>query len=151
MSVETLTPLQAELLKRADEIFAAVGTAVGKASDIAFQAGQVVAAEIPDIAYQYIAFGRVYQTGIFVFTMTMALLGFYWFFNLGLNNRKNFADDPYCGWHGARIAYTTGGGLTTIIFGIISIANFRDTVLIWAAPKIWLIEELARIAKRATS
>lgn len=46
---DKLSPIQEELLKRADSIFSSVATAVGQAKDIAVE-------QLPDIAYQYIAY-----------------------------------------------------------------------------------------------
>ena len=48
-TAESLSPMQAELLKRADDIFKSIGEAVTKASDIA-------AEQIPDIAMQYVTY-----------------------------------------------------------------------------------------------
>lgn len=62
MTTETadkLSPLQQNLLDRADSIFAAIGNTVTKATDFA-------TAEIPDIAYQYVAYGRVMATVILI-------------------------------------------------------------------------------------
>lgn len=58
-AAEGLSPIQRELLSRADDIFATIGSAVSSATDAAVRAGAVVAKEIPDIAWQYIAYGRV--------------------------------------------------------------------------------------------
>jgi hypothetical protein len=59
-----LSPMQNELLRRADSIFDSISNTVSKASDLAIQGGKAVAEQIPDIAFQYIAYGRVANTVI---------------------------------------------------------------------------------------
>ena len=143
-----LSPMQEELLKRADAIFASIGDAVSKASDVAVQAGQVVAKEVPDIAFQYIAFGRAYHTMWVVLALVGLFICYKWFLQAGLWNSKNIEDYDRYTWGAPRIALTVAGAASGI-FGLVAFfANIKDAVLVWAAPKVWLILEIAELVRR---
>lgn len=135
-----LTPLQSELLARADSIFASIGNVVSAASETAITAGQAVAREIPDIAIQYVMYGRV-MASIWILLGIVSLYGAYQLF-----------------WRGAFLdvrGYTTADGrIVSGIMGIVSgafgvgaiLSTMRDFVLVWTAPKIWLITEMVALA-----
>lgn len=147
-AVSTLSPMQQELLSRADSIFAAIGETVSKASDAAVSAGTALAKEIPDFAYQYIAFGRAYNTGVILISLFLIFIWYKWFLRIGMYNTKNLPDQRYGVWSDARIIQTIIGlaagvaGLTTFF------SNIKDMILVWVAPKVWLILELANLVRR---
>ena len=63
-----LSPLQQELLTRADNIFSSISDVVGKTTTFA-------AEQIPDIALQYVAYGRVISTMTVVVGLTLLIIG----------------------------------------------------------------------------
>ena len=143
-----LSPMQEALLDRADSIFAAIGETVGKASDVAVTAGQAVVNAIPDIAVQYIAFGRAYYT----LWIVIGLFGFFvfykWFMQAGLWNSKQIENQDHCTWGAPRIGMTIVGAFFGV-FGLITVLiNIKDAVLVWAAPKVWLILEISELIRR---
>lgn len=72
-----LSPIQKELLDRADTIFKTIAEAASKAASFA-------AEQLPDIAIQYIAMERVYLTSIIVGSILaffLALYLAYWTFH----------------------------------------------------------------------
>ena len=143
-----LSPMQEALLSRADAIFAAIGETVSKASDVAISAGQAVAKEIPDIAFQYIAFGRAYHTLWIVIALFGLFVCYKWFLQVGLWNSKNIEDQDSYTWGAPRIAMTIVGAVSGA-FGLIAFfVHIKDTVLVWAAPKVWLILEIAELVRR---
>lgn len=148
MTTETLSPLQRELLERADQIFASIGSAVGKASDLAISAGQAVASEIPDIAFQYIAYGRAYLTLLVLLGIGGMALFYFWFIRVGFANSRNIPNqDRHGTWGATRIVYTAIGLCAGLAgFGMF-IGNIRLLVMVWVAPKMWLIMEITNLVR----
>lgn len=146
-STETLSPMQRELLDRADQVFASIGSAVGKASDIAVSAGQAVASEIPDIAFQYVAYGRVYLTLLVLLGIGGMALFYWWVLRVGFANNSSIPDYDRHTWGAVRIVYTALG----LVFGLIGfglfIGNIRGLVMVWVAPKMWLIMEITNLVR----
>lgn len=117
-------------MSRVDTIFNSIGAAVGKTS--AF-----VAEQVPDIALQYVAYGRVYLTCIIVITTLIML------FNIGVwiyaaVDKSNVDHFP--------ILLATG---TVSVGGVVPIfvANFKNFVMVWFAPKIWVMTEIVHLVK----
>lgn len=130
-AAETLTPLQQALLSRADAIMDSVSKTVDKAS-------QFAADQVPDIAMQYVAYGRasttVYLAIGLVFLILACLMWFRWLPK---------ADDD------TKVGYFAGGFFTCII-GLAATLSHLDTfIMVWFAPKIYLINEIARLAHQA--
>lgn len=147
-SSEGLSPMQRELLSRADAIFASIGDAVSKASDMAVSAGQAVAKEIPDIAFQYIAYGRAMSALWIAMSLFGLFMCYRWFMKYGLANTKGIDDYDSYTWGYQRIAYTIGG-IAAGIFGIVGFfINIKGAVLVWTAPKVWLILEIAELVRK---
>lgn len=146
-TAEALSPIQREVLDRADQIFSSIGSAVSKASDLAISAGKAVASEIPDIAFQYVTYGRVYLTlMVLIGTGGMALFHF-WFVRVGFANSRGIQDYDRYTWGASRIVYT-GMGLVSGVLGFFMFCgNISSAVMVWTAPKMWLVLEIARLVK----
>lgn len=135
---DKLSPMQEELLKRADSIFGAISTAVGQAKDLAVE-------QLPDIAYQFIAYNRAYLTFIVLFTI-VGWAGFQalciWYNNKSCRLQKinQWDFDQWAPWF-------IGTFVTTAFFGIIFLNNVKDLFMVWFAPKIFLIEHLIQLVK----
>lgn len=149
-----LSPMQQELLNRADAIFASIGAAVSKASDAAIAAGGAVAREVPDIAFQYIAFGRAYNAVIMAVAFALIVMCYHLFFRVGMKNAYNIDDvRSYYGpqWGGRRIFYAIMGAASGVVGGIVFLVNIKDTVMVWAAPKVWLMLEMVELIRKVRS
>jgi hypothetical protein len=110
------------------EILTSIQTATGKAADFAM-------AELPDIAQQYLSFGRSFETFMFVIlTVVIGLLvwGTAWI-------AKNFNEFD-------RAAAIVPGVFSFIVF-LLWCAQLKDVLMVWLAPKVWLITELAKLIK----
>ena len=71
-----------------------------------------------------------------------------WFLKAGLYNSKNIDDQDAYTWGAPRIAYTIAG-VVGGVFGLIAFfVNVKDAVLVWTAPKVWLILEIAELVRR---
>lgn len=139
MAEKTLTPIQQELLNRADTIMASIGNAVNRGAE--FVQGQV-----PEIALQYVAFGRVYETVIMAFSITIFMVGFWLVVNVACRNTHKF-EDEYGHWHSNRL-FALMLGLITLSIGLTAFAaNLKTFILVWFAPKIWLLMEITKLVR----
>jgi hypothetical protein len=122
--------MKEELQGKLVEILTSVQGAVGRASDFAM-------AELPDIAQSYIAYGRtmsVIGACVILFFITLSIWGGY---------RINKAvGDGY--WEGVGWA-VGGGGIFLCLFA--TLLTLPSYVLVWAAPKVWLLKEIAGMLK----
>lgn len=146
-AAEGLSPMQRELLSRADTIFATIGNAVSSATDAAVRAGAVVAKEIPDIAWQYIAYGRVWHTLMTVLGIIALVYGIYAVMFIAFKNCKNYETGGYS-WHTMRVTHFIAGVFSGFFGLVTTIGHSKDMVLVWAAPKLWLILELVDLVKK---
>lgn len=137
---DKLSPIQEQLLSRADAIFASIAEAVGQAKGIAVE-------QLPDIAYQYIAFNRAYLT--FVVVMSVAIWVSFQVFCIRWANKAcldNYHDKGH--WNESQgIPYSLGTFTLTFLCGMFFLANIKDFFMVWFAPKIFLIEHLVNLVK----
>jgi len=127
-----LSPIQKELLDRADTIFKSIAEAATKATEFAKE-------QIPDIAYQYITMERVYLTFMMVVALAFLLFSL-WCFIWGVCK-------DVC-----KLGSESGLFLfPTVVFGIIGflmwINHIKDFIMVWFAPKIFLITHIVNMVK----
>lgn len=126
--VSALTPMQQALLDRVDQIFASIG-----------QAGHAVAQQLPDIAVQYIAYGRAVNTVWVVLPLLVFILACWACWSVGIKNKYDLqGDEEGVAWLGA------GLGITALIFFL---CNLSDFILVWFAPKVYLIQQVNELVK----
>ena len=125
MKQETLSPLATELLSRADSIFAKIAEAAGKAGDFA-------AEQLPDIAYQFIAFNRAYYTFLIVICVLLICLAVYLM-------RK--------WWDFTEGAIIIPSFLTVGLAFVICVNTVKQFFMVWFAPKIFIITEIVNLVK----
>ena len=77
-----VSPMQQELLSRADSIFSGISSAVGTAKEFAVE-------QLPDIAYQFVAFGRFYESAWISLAFVTFAVGIYLLVQLGIRNKSN--------------------------------------------------------------
>ena len=137
---DALTPLQQNLLDRADSIMDSIATTVDKASTFA-------AEQVPDIALQYVAFGRASITAYVALSMVMFCVAFWLCIRVGIMNSRKYPTSNYS-WDDRRIGATIFGGGLGVVSIIVFLVNLNNFIMVWVAPKIWLINEIARLVKR---
>ena len=119
-----------ELEPKLVEVIGQLQDAVMKASDFAIQ-------QLPDVVQSYILYGRISNLVILMFEIAI-LYGCWRLYKLPVK-------ESYYGGGEAALLKTmfsgTVGGIT-LFFALFSI---QETVLVWAAPKIWLIKELGKL------
>lgn len=122
-----------QLQNKAVEILTAMQTATEKAGSFATE-------QLPDIAQSYIVYGRA-STSLY---MVLALLCFMCVgllikFTYTRSKGKDFIMEEWLGtWILSLILLSVGTGL---------LAHLNDFLLVWFAPKVWLIKELATLLK----
>lgn len=132
---DKLSPMQEQLLDQASNILSSVSETVSKATDFA-------AAQLPDIAMQYVAYGRASST----FLVLLSVLGFLllgWIIvSVCFNNKYNIRDTDARGF----IAF-----ISTVLIGVPSFVLFAVNIttmfMSWVAPKVWLIKEIVGLVK----
>jgi len=136
--VEKLTPMQEELLSRADSIFATMKEAAMAAKDFAMD-------QLPDIVHQLIVFERVYLTCIVLAPIILLPLFIaLWFKTTKIDAYEN---------DGIIILFGAGTimlGVSSFLAFISMLANFKSFLMVWFAPKIYLIQYLTELLKKAT-
>lgn len=135
---EKMSEMQQELLQRADAIFAKIAEAATAATDFA-------AAQLPDIAYQYIAFNRAYIT--FAIVSSIIIWVGFQVFMIKYNNKqaiKNY-DKRWSADEG--VPYVIGTIILTILCGDAFFGNIKDFFMVWFAPKIFLITNIVQMVK----
>lgn len=131
--VTGLSPLEQEVLSRADNIFASVSTAAGQVVELGKE-------QLPDIAYQFIMYNRVYITSIVVaFTLLLIIQQI-------ICIRIYRATDDYNKFD-AGGAYTVCTVLALLVFASTVVPNFSKFVMVWAAPKLFLVIEITKLIK----
>lgn len=134
--VEKLTPMQEELLSRADSIFATMKEAAMAAKDFAMD-------QLPEIVQQLILFERVYLTCIVLAPIILLpLFVALWFKTSNTDSYKSEA-----------ILFGAGTimlGASSLIAFISMLVNFKSFLMVWFAPKIYLIHYLTELLKKAT-
>lgn len=132
--------MKEELQGKLVEILTSIQTAAGKASDFALE-------QLPDIAQQYVVFGRVRSAAIcFVFLMVAAFsFGFArWAYKHPWNTSRYSWDEGRKRSDSNVLAMIlpTLGGLISLL-----IALTAFDWLVWFAPKVWLLKEIATLIK----
>lgn len=136
---EKLSPTQQELLSRADQIFASIAEAAKTTAEFAKD-------QIPDIAYQYVAFGRAYTT----FSIILSILLFFSIFLAFKLAGKKSRQLKEAGVYDNDWPFVLAS-VYALIMLIISIGTFASNIkplfLVWFVPKIWLITEVTSFLK----
>lgn len=126
--------MKEELQSKLVEILASIQNAAGKAGDFAM-------AQLPDIAQQYVVYGRA--TSIAWLVVAAAL-------SYGIYKLCRTTHDGVCnrGWDEMVWLPTAFVVMVLSTFTAIIGASLIDNgLLVWFAPKVWLIKELASLVK----
>ncbi len=124
--------MKEELQNKLVEVLTSMQSAVTKAGDFA-------AEQLPDIAQQYIAYGRIVEVPFAIF----GWLTFAGFILMSWRLFKHAAEagDEDSGFMG--IFSLVGTGLA----GLFAMTQSRDAILVYVAPKVWLLKEIAQLIK----
>ena len=120
-----------ELEPKLVEVIGQLQGAVMKASDFAIQ-------QLPDVVQSYILYGRI--SNLFILMSELAVLYGCWRLYKLPVEESCYGGDEVAVILKTMFSGTVGG--ITLYFALFSI---QETVLVWAAPKIWLIKELGKL------
>lgn len=143
-NMDKLTPLQAELLSRVDAILGGISSAVNKTSAFAGE-------QIPEIAFQYVAWGQAYMTSVMLIGLAIFIVGIWLAVKPGFGNSYNLRSDSDGFWHALRILSVVGGLIVMVAGGITMIVNLKETIMVWFAPKVWLLQEIVNLVRMVNS
>ena len=118
-----------ELEPKLVEVIGQLQGAVMKASDFATQ-------QLPDVVQSYILYGRI--SSLLTLMVELVILYGCWRIYKMPTEENYYGGDV--GLLKTMFSGTVGG--ITLFFALFSI---QETVLVWAAPKIWLIKELGKL------
>ena len=134
-----LSQMQQEVLNRADAIFSSIASTVSSTVDFAKE-------QIPDIAVQFITYSRAYYTLVEILGFIFLSLVYWLVVSVAFKNRFKCVS-PHNEWHGARVGALLFGLLLIIPTMGIIFGNTKTFLLVWFAPKIFLIQSLVNLAK----
>jgi hypothetical protein len=125
-----------ELQLKLVEILTSMQTAASKASDFAM-------AELPEIAQTYVIYGRwvaTFYVAVSLLILVLGSYGVYLAFKEGQKPTMQQSDSIILG--GGILGGV--GAFVGLIFTMSCIGNF---FLVWVAPKVWLLKEIAGLLK----
>jgi hypothetical protein len=134
--------MKEELQSKLVEILTSIQTAAGKASDFAM-------AELPDVARSYVMYGRVVETAEFLIPFVAALvIGYFYLTRILFNSTWLRTDDRAPGeWTDARFFAFLGSSAVLVVFLAVAASNFAQFAMVWFAPKVWLLKEIASLIR----
>ena len=119
-----------ELQKQLANVIGGITQAVGKGADFALS-------QLPDIAQQYVAYGRALSTAWMLFGLAMAVLAAF-LIKKACNEETDDTESVYLA------AFGCLSGFVALITVVITSNQF---VLVWFAPKIYVLQGLAGLLK----
>lgn len=143
--------MKEELQSKLVEILGSIQTAAGKAGDFAM-------VQLPDIAQSYVMYGRAFTTTWVLISLAIACLGIYTVRltskRVAMAQTKYEADKAASGngyiSRGSYFEWSDVGPfpflpfiLSAVLFGV----NLQQLLLVWFAPKVWLLKEIAGLIK----
>ena len=138
--VETLSPMQQELLNRADSIFETLKQGAIVAKDFAME-------QLPDIAMQYIVFNRAYLSFLIILPILFALFVWFSYANWCKAEKKYMGNDfsfPMFFFFITGVVSCIG----TVVSFISACIHFKDFLMVWFAPKIFLIQTITEVVSK---
>lgn len=129
--------MKEELQSKLVEILTSIQTATGKAGEFAME-------QLPEIAQSYVAYGRVSSiVGILIGLALLAVAAAFLKWVYGLNVKAAKFDEPM----GLNIFGGIGAALVAVGGVTILGGSVQSALLVWFAPKVWLLKELATLVK----
>jgi hypothetical protein len=130
--METNKELESKLV----EVISSISDSVGQVKDFTVE-------QLPDVAQQYILFGMIWETialAIFLILSACSIKIVIW----GIKKNRT-ALDYYDGDYG--FAAIISGGVGSIVFSVLLVAQIQQVLLVFLAPKLYLIQGLANLVK----
>jgi hypothetical protein len=107
-------------------------------------AGTFAMEQLPDIAQQYVTYGRVFGTVESIVCMTALAALIYVTFRFGYFSKT---PDEHGYWPAQRGGVVMAGSLSMLVAFVLTMCSLQSTLLVWFAPKVWLLKQLASLIK----
>lgn len=120
------------------EILDAIQNAAKAGGDFALQ-------QLPDIAQSYVLYGRIYITVHVLITLGLMCISLWVAVRYGFKHTE--AIDSRGEWTEGRSMRAVFGSIVSGVLFTITIINLEGLFLVWLAPKVWLLKELAGMVK----
>jgi hypothetical protein len=132
--------MKEELQSKLVEILTSMQTVAGKAGDFAM-------AELPDIAQSYVMYGRAVSIAKALCLLLMAFACFMAFLHAYRNpwNISPYSCDKDKARSESNQLMMVLGAVLGCVFVFFAFASFN--LLVWFAPKVWLLKEIASLLK----
>ena len=124
--------MQKRLLENADKIMNSIYETAKTATDTASE-------QLPLLATEYLKFAMAWET-MGVVAPILLLVGLYFLW------KKWYAKDIAENWTGGGVPTMICASQAVVVF-IVMCLNMRGFLLVWFAPKIYLIEAIVELAK----
>lgn len=134
-AADSASGLGSELLKRADKVTEWATNGISKVADAAYD-------QAVDIATQYIHFGMAINTLCILISIAVFSFGVW----LAVK-AKNYKNEDLRKQNDVTAGLLCSSALTAGIGALIFSLNIRDTLLVYFAPKIWIMKEMAILIK----
>lgn len=132
--------MKEELSTKLVEILTSIQTAAGKASDFALE-------QLPDIAQSYVLYGRaislVMLVSLIVLGLSLLKLSHWAYKNPWNNSYYTFEKDAKRS--DSNFIVMVIPAVVGLVLLLVAVASFD--YLVWFAPKVWLLKELATLIK----
>jgi hypothetical protein len=120
---------------------------LGMIADGVQATGDFAKEQLPDVVQQFILYGRISSTVWMLATIAAACGSLYVALKFGyLNKGAVYGKGDYYSpgtWHTNREVAAVIGTIASLIFIPVAILRIQLAALVWFAPKVWLIKELA--------
>jgi len=126
-----------ELQSKLVEVLTGISEGVAQAKDFAIE-------QLPDVAQQYIMFGMVWETtllGILVVASMLCVRGLVWGVKKASCETSTYAEEDV----GFFMALFSGFALA--FTGSFAVAQLKPFLLVWFAPKLYLLQGIAGLVK----
>jgi len=126
-----------ELQSKLVEVLTGISEGVAQAKDFAIE-------QLPDVAQQYIMFGMVWETallGILVAASMLCVCGLVWGVKKTLDEASTYTEEQA----GFFVALISGCALA--FAGSFAVAQLKPFLLVWFAPKLYLLQGIAGLVK----
>ena len=140
--------MKEELQGKLVEILTSIHTAAGKASDFAME-------QLPDVAQSYVMYGRVSSLAFALAGLAFVGLGC-WLVCIIVQAYKKYNEErskreSIYGGPGEPFGVAMSCGLGSlgafIVGAALFLSNAQAAMLVWFAPKVWLLKEIASFLK----
>jgi hypothetical protein len=126
-----------ELQSKLVEVLTGISEGVGQAKDFAVE-------QLPDVAQQYIMFSMVWETGAFIMSLVLSVALAVWVFRsvkISLDEEASFKAQDNAS------IITIFGGAFMFLACFVTVLKFKATMLVWLAPKMYLLQGIANLVK----